>query len=95
LPAPPEPVQAVLDVGRVARLGHLAVVDDVEAGVQLAGDDGADRLDDLVLQRRPVERDAILAGEHDLDQLLAAREAADVGGQKTLVGGHRDPRARW
>ena len=34
-----EAVQPVLDVGRVARLGHLAVVDDVDAGGDLAFDD--------------------------------------------------------
>ena len=33
-----EAVQPVLDVGRVARLRHLAVIDDVEAGVDIVND---------------------------------------------------------
>ena len=34
--SPPKPAQPVLDVGRVARLAHLAVVDDVDAGLRPA-----------------------------------------------------------
>ena len=47
-----EAVEPVLDVGGVARLRHLAVIDDVDPGIGLAPDDAGDRLGDPRAERR-------------------------------------------
>jgi hypothetical protein len=81
-------VEAVFDVGGIAGLGHLTIIDDVDAGGDLLARDISHRFSDLGFQGDLIERDAVLAGEHDLHQLFGARQTANVGGQKTLVAGH-------
>src|SRR5258705_8471823 len=70
----------VLDVSGVTGLRHLAVIDDVEAHLQLAGDDELDRALHLLIESGQVERHPILAREHELFEFLRTRQAADVSG---------------
>src|SRR5580658_8035834 len=76
--------ESVLDVSCIARLRHLAVVDDVEARLQLAGDDALDGVRHLLIESGRVERQPVLAREHELLELLRTRQAADVGRQEPL-----------
>src|SRR5260370_360985 len=77
-----EAVEPVLDVGGVARLAHLAVIDDVDAGLDLLLDDRRDRVADARFERRRVDRDAFLLGEHRPDQRLGPGQAAGMCGQE-------------
>src|SRR2546425_6545069 len=94
-----EAVQPVLDVGRVARLAHLAVVDDVEAALDLAPHDLVHRRADTRGQRYRVHRHALLAREHRPDQVGRPGQAAGVRGQEPLraplhgANSNRYPRA--
>ena len=81
-------VETVLHVGGVAGFGHLTVVDDVQAGLDLPGGDVGHGLGDLHFDGFKVQRNAVFAGEHDLHQFFLARKAADVGGQKSVVAAH-------
>jgi hypothetical protein len=76
--------EAILDVGRVARLAHLAVVDDVDARGHLLLHDLLDRRRDARVERRHVDRDALLAREHRADEIFRPGQAARVGGQESL-----------
>jgi hypothetical protein len=74
-----EACKPILDVSGITGLRHLAVVDDVEAHLQLPVDDELDGARHLALESGRVERQPILAREHELLELLRARQAADVG----------------
>ena len=74
---------AVLDVGGVADLAHLAIAHDIDAARHLAGDDGIHRgADHLVPVRRLF---ALFASEHHVRYGLRARQAADVCGQDAVA----------
>ena len=79
-----EAVEPVLDVGRVARLRHFAVVDQVDAGLGLLADHLCDRRAHARGQRRAIDRHAFLLGVHHADQVVRPRQAAGVRGQKAL-----------
>ena len=79
-----EPVEPVLDVGGVARLRHLAVVDDVDTGIGLVTDDIGHRLGDTGAEGGCLDRHALLLGEHGAHQIFRARQAAGMGGEKAL-----------
>ncbi len=76
--------ETVLHVGRVARLGELAVADDVHAALRLGADDLADRGPDARGEGAGVHGHAFLAREHGADEVGGARQAAGVGGQDAL-----------
>ena len=68
-------------VGRVADLAHLAVADEVDPGIDLVRDSVGDRRAHDALELGVVDRAAVVLSEHDVDDLLGPREAADVCGQ--------------
>ena len=79
-----EPGQAVLGVGGVGRLAHLAVVDDVDAGLDLLADNLGHRGADARGQGGGIHRHAFLFGEHRPDQILRTRKAAGVRRQEAF-----------
>jgi hypothetical protein len=79
-----ETAQAILDVGRVARLAQLAVVDDVDTRRDLLADDVGHRRLDARVQRRAVDGHALFLGEHHLDEVGRPRQAARVGGEESF-----------
>ncbi len=60
----PEPI---LDVSGVARLWHLAVVNDVEAGLQLPADAELYDMRHLAIEGGRVKRQPVLTREHEKD----------------------------
>ena len=76
-----EPAQAVADVRGVADLAHLAVADDVDAGVDLVSHAVSHGRIQQAVVLGAVDLLAAVLGEHELDQLGRPRQAADVGGQ--------------
>jgi hypothetical protein len=83
--------EAILDVGGVAGLGHLPVVDEVDAGLHLLADDLGHGLTHARGQRRPIDGHALLFGVHRADQILGPRQAAGMRGEKALGAAvHRD-----
>ena len=80
-----EPVEPVLDVGGVARLRHLAVIDDVDPGLRLLRDDLGDRSGDARAERGGIDRHALLLGEHHPHQILGPRQAAGMSGEKPFA----------
>ena len=79
-----EAVQAVLDVGGVARLRQFAVVDEIDAGLGLLADHLGHRRAHACGQRRAIDRHAFLLGVHHPDQIVGPRQAAGVGAQKSV-----------
>ena len=76
----PETVEPLLDIGRVADLALLTVVDDRHAGARLALDHVDDGLADLFVEVSAVALAAI-AGLERLEQRGRSRQAAGVGGE--------------
>ena len=79
-----ETSQPLGHVGGVARLAHLAVADDVDAGRLLALDHFAHRAAHAVGEHALIDLAPFLFGEHQLDQLLGPGEAAGVRGQDAI-----------
>jgi hypothetical protein len=79
-----EAVQPVLDVGRVARLRHFAVVGDVDPRRGLALDHQLGGGVDRRLERGTVYRHAFFLGEHHPHQPVRPRQAAGMGGKEAL-----------
>jgi len=80
-----EATQAVADERRVADLAHLAVGDDVDAGVDLMLDAVLDRRPDDALVLVTVDHLAAILGEDLVDDVLRARQAADVRGEDATL----------
>ena len=80
-----ESVQAVLDVGGVARLRQLAVIDQVDACVGLLADNLGHRHAHARGKGLWVDRYAFLLGVHHADEIIRTRQAACMGGQKTVA----------
>ena len=80
-----EPGQAILDVGGVARLAELAVVDHVHAGVRLLPHDLGHRGPDAGGERGAVDRHPFLPGEHRPHQVVGPRQAAGVRGEEPFA----------
>ena len=76
--------QPVLDVGRVARLAHLTVVDDGDAGLHLLPHGFGHRGADAGPEGRRVDGHAFLLREHHADQVRRPRETAGVGGEECV-----------
>src|SRR6266545_4114074 len=79
-----EPPEAVLDVGGVARLAVLAVVDDVDADLDLLANDLRHRRPDPRGEGAGIDGDALLLREHRPRQVIGTRQAPRVGGQDAL-----------
>ena len=77
--------EPILDVGGIARLRHLAVVDEVDAGLGLLLHHLGDRRAHARRQRRAVDRHALLLGVHHPDEVVRSRQAAGMGGQEALA----------
>src|SRR5271166_994171 len=89
-------VQPVLDVGRVARLAHLTVIDDVDAGLDLLFDDRRHRRSDARLERRHIDRHPFLFGEHRAHEIVRTGQAAGMRRQEALGAAfHGGIRAQW
>src|SRR5690606_15570897 len=69
---------------------HLAIVDDVDAGFDLAADGILDRLDDLGFERLGRHVLALLGGDHHLGEVVRTRQAAGMGGEEIFGAVHRD-----
>ena len=78
---------AMPEVGGVGRLAHLAVADDVDAGLDLLGDHLVDRPGGLGLERRGVDELALFPVEHEVDQRMRPRQAAGMRGENALGAG--------
>jgi hypothetical protein len=74
----------VPDVGRIADLALLAVVDDVDAGFELLADDVADRAAHARLERRRIRHAARVERLERGRQVLGPRKAAGVRGQDAV-----------
>jgi hypothetical protein len=79
-----QPAQARHRVGDEARLPHLAIADDVEAGVDLLAHAIAHRVAHPFGIGLLVDRVAVHARQHQLEQIVRPRQAADVRGQDTF-----------
>jgi hypothetical protein len=62
--------QPILDVSGVTGFWHLAVVDDVEAHLQLPVNNALDCMSHLFIESGRVEGQSVLAREHELFELL-------------------------
>ena len=71
-------------VGDEARLAHLAVVDDIDAGGDLLAHGVAHRLPHALGVGLLVDRLAVHPRQHQLEQVLRTRQAADVRGQDAI-----------
>src|SRR3569623_1472714 len=74
-----DPGQAMFDVCRIARLRHLAVADYRDARIDLAAEHIRGRIVDRLVEFALIDRLAAFAGEHQVEQMLRAREAPCVG----------------
>ena len=79
-----ETAQSILDVGRIARLAHFAVVDDVDTRVGLLPHDFFDRQRDTLRERGGVDQNTLLLGVHHPDEIVRPREASRVRRQKSV-----------
>ena len=70
--------QPILDVSGIRRLAHLAVIDDVDAGLRLFGDDLADGTGYAFFQGGAFDGHAFFLGEHHPYQVGRTRQAAGM-----------------
>ncbi len=80
----PESLQAVLDIRRIARLGKLAVVDDVDSAGDLLRHHFRDRGANPSGQSRSFDRQSFFFRKHHLHEIGRARKAARVRGEKSI-----------
>ena len=73
------------DVGRVAWLRHLAVVDDVETGGGLAADNVARPRFECACAARAARRESFLLREHHADEIFRTRQAPRVRRQEAIA----------
>ena len=83
-----EAVEPLQHIGGVARLRHFAVVDDVDAGLDLLARRLEHRLGDPALERRRIDLVAALRRDDHLDQIVRPRQAAGMGGQEPVDAVH-------
>src|SRR3989475_9562327 len=79
-----ESVEAVLDVGSVAGLRHLAVADDVDARSGLLVHHVLHRGADARAERLVIDRHALFLGVHHAHEVLRPRQAPGVSGEKAF-----------
>ena len=75
---------AILDVGGVADLAHLAVADDVDADRDLALDRRGDRIRDSAVECRRVVRLALFLGDEQRRHVRRTRQAAHMRRQQPI-----------
>src|SRR5262247_2441034 len=76
--------EPVLDISGVAWLRHLAVIDKIDAGLDLLRHDLVHRRAHALGERDRIDRHAFLLGEHHADEIGRARQAAGVGDKEAL-----------
>ncbi len=76
--------KSVLDVRRVARLAHFAVVDDIDTGLGLLAHDLFDRRGHAVRERGRVDRYTLLLCVHRANEVVGAWQAPGVRREKSL-----------
>ena len=76
-----EAAEPLIDVSDEARLGVFAVVDDVDAELDLLADDLLDRARKPCAAGRLVDRLALLARQQSVEQVGRSRQRAGVGGE--------------
>jgi hypothetical protein len=79
-----ETIEPILDVRRVTRLRHLAIVDDVDSRIGLLAHHFEHGRAHSRRKRGAIDGHPLLLGVHDLDQVFGARQAAGMRGQKPL-----------
>ena len=79
-----EAAQPVLHVGGVARLAHLAVVDEIDAGLDLTTHHRGHRGPDAGVERGGIHRHALLLGVHRADEIGRARQTPGVRREEPL-----------
>ena len=84
----PESGEPVLDIGRIARLAHFAVIDDIDTGARLKRNHLGNRRLHPRRQSIAVDRDTFFLGIHDLDEIFGARQAADMGRENSLLAAY-------
>src|SRR5579885_87738 len=71
----------ILNVGRVARLAHLTIVDYIDAGLELLADGLDDRRADARVKSADFVWLAGFPGGHQAQQIVGTRQAAGVSGE--------------
>ena len=84
------PVEALVDVGDEADAAHLAVGDDVDAGLRLPPHGLGDGALDARRERRLVDRLAALLLQDHRPQIVGPRQAADMRGQDAIGAAFHD-----
>src|SRR5262249_37935685 len=79
--------ETVVDVGDEAELAHLAISNDVNAEVDLLLHHGGDGGADAAGNGGSVHMLAGLLAAHEIDQVVRARQAADMGGEDAVLAG--------
>jgi len=79
-----EPEEALSRIGDEARLSHLAVAHDVEPRRRLLPDAACDRFAHVRRIGRLIDRLAIHSRQHQLEEIIRSRQAADMCGQDTI-----------
>src|SRR5688500_15499918 len=80
-----EAAEPLVDIGDEARLAELAVVDNVDAELDLLAHDLAHRAAQPCGMHRVVDGLALLPGVHGLEHIGWPRQAADMGGENSLA----------
>ena len=74
----------ILHVGGIARLRHLAVIDDVDAGIGLLSHHLGHRRAHPRRQGGALDRHSLFLGVHHADEVVGPRQAAGVGRQEAI-----------
>src|ERR1700761_4677801 len=80
--------EPILDVSGVAGLRHLAVINDVQPRLELPVDDELDSARHPLVESGRVERQPVLPTEHELLELVRARQTADVSREESSMISH-------
>jgi len=78
-------VEPILDIRGVARLRHFAVVDQVNARLGLLLHDFGHGCPYAGGKSLCIDRHALFLGVHHADEIIRTRQAAGMGGQKTVA----------
>src|SRR4029077_20894151 len=84
---PFEPSQPLIDVGNKTDLAHLAVADDIDAGLGLLTYAGIDRRLDACIDCQVVDRLAGLTLLKHLDQIGRTRQASHMRSKDPFLAG--------
>ena len=90
-----KPAQTVFDVGGIAGLAHLAVVDQINPCLGLQAHHLSHRLANARLQSLRLHGHAAFFGKHHLDQVIGPGQAAGVRGQKSVCAALHADALAW